>query len=82
MRFHEETEGDYRIYAGAVEAPQGAGYIAAVVVRREQCQPPQVAWRDDSVACGYRWASPEQAIAYALTRARELIRHRPAMLRC
>ena len=34
MIFDERTEGDYRIYAGALEAPRGQGYIAALVVNR------------------------------------------------
>ena len=34
MIFDERSEGDYRIYAGGLEAPQGQGYIAAVVVNR------------------------------------------------
>ena len=34
MHFDERNEGDYRIFAGALEAAQGDGYIAAVVVSR------------------------------------------------
>ena len=34
MQFQESHEGDYRIYVGALEAPRGDGYIAAVVVNR------------------------------------------------
>ena len=34
MHLDESTEGPYRIYAGALEARQGGGYIAAVVVKR------------------------------------------------
>lgn len=84
MRFQECREGDYTIYAGAVEAPRGDGYIAAMVVSRAQPQAgrPSVAFRDDSVACGYRWRSAEEAIAYALNRAREMVRRRSAMLTC
>ena len=84
MRFQECREGDYTIYAGAVEAPRGDGYIAAMVVSRAHVQPgrPSVAFRDDSVACGYRWRSAEEAIAYALNRAREMVRRRSAMLAC
>ena len=87
MRFDECQEGDYRIFAGALDAPRGQGYIAAVVVNRVQgdfqadraCRE---AWRDDSLACGHRWPSPEEALSYAMARARELIRKRSQMLAC
>lgn len=83
MRFEECTEGDYRIFAGALEAPRGDGYIAAVVVRRERGTPTsREAYRDESVACGYSWPSPDAAIGYALTRARDMIRNRSGMLTC
>jgi hypothetical protein len=83
MRFQEITEGEYRIYAGALEAPRGGGYIAAVVVSRLGGSTPQrEAYRDESVACGHRWSSPEEAIGYALSRARELVRSRSRMLTC
>ena len=85
MRFNEAQEGDYRIYVGAVEAPQGEeGYIAALIVNRVrdlQGRHPE-AYRDDSLACGYRWDSPEEAMHYAMNRARELIRSRSQMLAC
>jgi hypothetical protein len=38
------------------------------------------AFRDDSLACGYRWRSADEAIHYAMNRARELIRSRSQML--
>ncbi len=83
MRFQEITEGDYRIYAGAVEAPRGDGYIAALIVNRVQgATSHREAYRDESVACGYRWRSADEAISYALTRAREMVRNRSCMLAC
>jgi hypothetical protein len=85
MRFDESQEGDYRIFAGALDAPRGQGYIAAVVVNRVLGDHPghqREAWRDDSLACGHRWTSPEEALSYAMTRARELIRKRSQMLAC
>jgi hypothetical protein len=82
MRFNECQEGDYRIFVGAVEAPRGDGYIAAVVVNRVQGAAPREAYRDDSLACGYRWRSPDEAITYAMTRARDLVRNGSAMLAC
>jgi len=84
MRFEETHEGEYCIYVGALEAPRGDGYIAAVVVNRVRgaVGKNREAFRDDSLACGYRWRSPDEAISYALTRARELIRSRSQMLTC
>jgi hypothetical protein len=84
MRFNECHEGDYRIYVGAVEAPRGEGYIAALVVNRVRGNvgKQREAFRDDSLACGYRWRSADEAIHYAMNRARELIRTRSQMLTC
>lgn len=87
MRFDECLEGDYRIFAGALDAPRGRGYIAAVVVNRVQGDRGDhgahlEAWRDDSLACGHRWLSAEEALSYAISRGRELIRKRSQMLAC
>ena len=84
MQFNESHEGDYRIFVGAVEAPRGDGYIAALVVNRVRnlAGTQREAFRDDSLACGYRWRSPDEAINYAMNRARELIRTRSQMLAC
>lgn len=82
MIFDERSDGDYRIYAGALEAPRGQGYIAALVVNRVNgAAAPREAFRDDSLACGHRWLSPEEALGYAMNKAREVIhreRHRLA----
>jgi hypothetical protein len=84
MRFNEGHEGDYRIYVGAVESTRGDGFIAAVVVKRVQGGPADagVAFRDDNLACGYRWPSADEALHYAMNRARELIRSRSPVLAC
>ena len=84
MRFEECHEGDYCIYAGALDAPRGDGYIAALVVNRVNgaAGRPREAFRDESLACGHRWLSPDEALHYAIARARELIRKRPALLAC
>ena len=84
MIFDERSEGDYRIYAGALEAPRGQGYIAAVVVSRVGAGgvAPREAFRDESMACGHRWLSSEEALNYALNKARELIRREPQRLHC
>ncbi len=100
MQFDECDEGDYRIFVGALEAPRGEGFIAAVVVSRLTGDGSEAAgagrpdaadaparpvrarevWRDDSLACGYRWPTPEAALLYAKNRAREMVRKASPML--
>ncbi len=84
MQFDVRNEGDYRIYAGALEGPRGDGYIAALVVQRVQgvSGPPREALRDESLACGHRWASADAALAYAMNKAQDAIRNRSPMLAC
>jgi hypothetical protein len=84
MHFDELNEGDYRIYAGAIEAPKGTGYMAAVVVNRLHGVPngPREAWRDSALAGGHRWASPDDALSYAVTRGQDVIREEPHRLAC
>lgn len=102
MQFDECFEGDYRIFVGALDAPRGNGFIAAVVVSRlvgdempadsesaqscegnanaPRCRRAREVWRDDSLACGYRWPTPEAALLYAKNRAREMVRKASPML--
>jgi hypothetical protein len=83
MHFDERKEGDYQIYAGALEAPRGDGYIAAVVVTRAHtATKPREAFRDDSLACGHRWESAHAALNYAMCKAQDLIRKERHRLAC
>lgn len=87
MKLQEAREGDYRIFVGALEAPRGDGYIAALVVKRQpegaaSATEAREAFRDDALACGYRWPSAEAAVRYAMQRAREMVRSRSPMLAC
>ena len=84
MLFGERNEGDYRIYAGALEAPHGEGYLAAVVINRLRGTPnaPREAYRDTALAAGYRWASADDALSYALGKAVDLIRSERQRLAC
>lgn len=83
MHFDEREVGDYRIYAGALEGPLGDGYIAALIVQRVHGVPaPREALRDESLACGHRWASPTDALAYAISKALDAIRNRSPKLAC
>ncbi|HZN86553.1 MAG TPA: hypothetical protein VFB53_07195 [Burkholderiales bacterium] len=76
MHFVEHHEGDLRIYAGAIEAAP-EGYHAAVVVHRVRPgdgAAPQEVFREDRVCGGYAWPSPEAAMAFAVQRARSVMR--------
>ena len=75
MQFNERVDGEYRIYVGALDAPRGDGYIAAVVV---SCMlgagvKAREVFRDESLACGHRWKSAEEALMFAMCKAREWI---------
>jgi hypothetical protein len=84
VRFAECKEGDYRIFVGAMEAPGGDGYTAALVVERvlSTGDAKAEAFRDESLACGYRWPSADAAMAYAMNRARDMVRSRSPSLGC
>jgi hypothetical protein len=89
MKFQEAREGDYRIFVGALEAPKGDGYIAALVVKRQPegevaaaAVAAREAYREEALACGYRWPSADAAVRYAMQRAREMVRSRSPMLAC
>ena len=73
MKFDERLDGDYRIYAGALDVLRGDGYIAAVVVSRtcEQHARGREVFRDESLACGHRWPTADEALMFALCKARE-----------
>ena len=81
MYFDERNMGDYRIYAGALEAPRGDGYIATLVVQRVKGVPaPREILRDESIACGHRWESANDALAYAINKATAALRKQEPML--
>lgn len=82
MHFDECNEGAYRIYAGALEAPRGLGYIAAVVVTRQREGRRDVAFRDDAISCGHRWSTPGEALDHAISTGRKVVRERAVTLRC
>ncbi|MEO8804678.1 MAG: hypothetical protein ABI433_01235 [Burkholderiaceae bacterium] len=82
MRFDEREIGDYRIFAGALEAPKGDGYTATMVVQRVHGEPgvPREVLRDEGLACGHRWESAEAALAYAICKAQEALRKRSELI--
>jgi hypothetical protein len=74
MHFDEVDAGDYRIYAGAVERPRQFGYVAAVVVVRVRGRlPRQEAFRDESLAGGFAWSSPAEALRFAVNAGRDVV---------
>jgi hypothetical protein len=75
MRFDERIDGEYRIYVGALDAPRGDGHVAAVVINmaRGLGSSGREVFRDESLACGHRWSTSEEALLFALCKAREWI---------
>jgi len=84
MQFDERVIGDYRIYAGALEAPKGDGYIATMIVQRVRGVhgSPREVLRDEGLAGGHRWESASDALAYAINKAQEAIRKRSLLVAC
>jgi len=76
--------GPYRIYTVALEANERPGYVAAVVVswRGGTLDDPLEAFRDTRLANGYAWPSPDTALAFAIIKARSVIRSEPHRLAC
>ena len=67
MKFEEVDVGNFRIYAGAVEAANGSGYVAAVVVmkilgriEREEL------YRSDRIDHACVWAAASDALHSAI----------------
>ena len=84
MYFSMTDEGNYRIYAGAVRAQHGDGFVAMVVVDRalDSGGEAREAYRDEMMAGGRRWPSPEAARLYAVAKRREVIRFEQHRLAC
>lgn len=84
MHFSMTDEGSYRIYAGAVCAQPEDGFVAMVVVNRVPGNGGKAreAYRDEMLAGGHRWPSPEAARLYAVAKGRELIRMEQHRLAC
>ena len=84
MHFDERDEGDFRIYAGALEAPRGTGFVASVIVSRmTPAHERQEVFRDVSMFGGHRWLTPEDALRQAVKKGREILRGQPCRIaRC
>ena len=73
MYLEEQDEGAFRVYAAALAASGGAGYLAAVVVKRRQptgqsapASAEAEPFRCERLSRGRRWALPEEALAFAV----------------
>ncbi|MDM4764615.1 hypothetical protein [Pelomonas sp. SE-A7] len=74
MHFQEVDAGDYRIYAGAVERPRAYGYVAAVVVMRVRGDKSRrETYRDESLAGGFAWSTPAEALRFAVNAGRDVV---------
>ena len=84
MHLDERREGDYRIYVGALEAPQGDGYEATVVIYRTHGARfgTVEAFRDTRLCGGHRWESAADALQFAMARGREIVLSRSSLLAC
>ena len=84
MHLDERSEGDYRIYVGALEAPQGGGYEASVVIYRTRGARVGTAeaYRDTRLCGGHRWESAADALQFAMARGREVVLSRSTLLSC
>lgn len=78
MQFDECKIGDHRIYAGAVEGRRGDGYTVTLIIEtRRPGQPADEVFRDESMACGHRWPTTTEALAYAMQKGRGLVQQKP-----
>ncbi len=83
MHFEEVDAGDFRIYAGAIEKQNRCGYVAAVVVMRQSCISgplQEEAFRDVSLAGGFVWPTPNEALRFAINAGRDVVMCRAGRL--
>ena len=81
MYFDERDEGDYRIYADAVEVPTGGYRAAAVVTRLRGVPKPVEVFRDEQMSGGHAWDDPEDALHFAVKASIAIIREHAASTR-
>lgn len=79
MELMEVDDAGHRLYLGALESPRGDGYTAALAVQRlDAPSGAEALFRDDRLACGHRFATADDALAYALRQGRGWLRARAA----
>lgn len=84
MHIDELSEGDYRTYAGALEAPIRDGYVAAVVISRLRGvrSAPREGVPGHQHERGSSAGLCERGSRHALSTARKMIRTQPNRLAC
>lgn len=85
MNVAERNEGEFRIYAAAIDAPDGAGFYAGVVVRRWRSGSLSrrgEVFRDERLDDGAVWRAPEHALAFALQVGGAAVRARGVFAAC
>jgi len=83
MQYDEVDAGDFRIYAGAIEQPDCCGYVAAVVVMKKPRGAGDIgheAFRDVSLGGGFTWATPNEAVRFAINAGRDAVMCRAGAL--
>lgn len=80
MYIDERDEGDYRIYADAVEVPTGGYRAAAVVTRLRGVPKPIEVFRDQNMSGGHAWDDPEDALHFAVKTSIAIIREHAASM--
>lgn len=79
MDMQERQVGDFRIYAGALEAPDG-GYIAAVEVHRVgRGDAAEVIFSSERISGGHRFDVAALALRHALDVGHQAVRLRVSM---
>jgi len=69
MNLAEQLEGEFRIYAAAIDADGGSGFYAGVVVRPWRASSMAACrdtFRDERLEDGAVWSSAESALGFAL----------------
>ena len=80
MHFDERDEGEHRIYAGAVETPEGGYGATAIVMRVRGVSQPVEIFRDEHLSGGHAWDEPERALQFAMKAASSILRERARLL--
>jgi hypothetical protein len=75
VNFAEQDVAGFRIYAGALEAPQG-GYVAGVGVRllSERAKDGGLVFMNDSLSGGHRFSTANEALRHAIDTGRHVVR--------
>ena len=76
QQFDEVDAGDFRICAQAVEQTGCYGFVAGVVVIRKPGRSGGLgreAFRDESLAGGFTWSTPGDALRFALNAGRDAV---------